>query len=111
MSCAISAMVSVCSRTAAAEEPANSMMRSGEGLRFMWSALLTALTALVSMNSQRENSMPIWMAVMVVRTAASMLGNEQMAAVTASGKGYRRRVISVMTPRVPSEPTNRRVRS
>jgi hypothetical protein len=40
-----------------------------------------------------------------------MLGNEQIAAATASGSGYRRSVISVMTPSVPSLPTNRRVRS
>jgi hypothetical protein len=46
-----------------------------------------------------------------VRTAASMLGKEQMAALTASGSGYRRSVISVMTPSVPSLPTIRRVRS
>ena len=50
----------------------------------------------------------IWI---VVRTAASMLGNEQIAAEIASGIGYRRSVTSVITPSVPSLPTNRRVRS
>jgi len=49
--------------------------------------------------------------VMVVRTAASMLGNEHTAAKTASGKGYKRKVISVITPSVPSLPTIKRVRS
>ena len=47
----------------------------------------------------------------IVRTAASMLGNEQTAAEIASGTGYRRTVTSVITPNVPSLPTNRRVRS
>ena len=40
----------------------------------------------------------IWM---VVRTAASMLGNEQMAALTASGSGYRRTVIQTIQLGVP----------
>ena len=54
---------------------------------------------------------PIWMICMVVCTAASMLGKWQMAALTASGKGHSRRVISVITPSVPSLPTSRRVKS
>ena len=48
---------------------------------------------------------------MVVVTAASMLGKLQTAAITASGCGYSRKVISVITPSVPSLPTNSRVRS
>ncbi len=40
----------------------------------------------------------IWM---VVRTAASMLGKEQMAALTASGRGYRRTVIATIQLGVP----------
>jgi hypothetical protein len=73
--------------------------------------LLTARTALASSSSQRAIGTPIWMTWMVVRTAASMLGNWQIAALTASGSGYRRSVISVITPSVPSLPTNSRVRS
>ena len=48
---------------------------------------------------------------MTARTASPIDGNVQTAAETASGCGYSRTVISVMTPSVPSEPTNRRVRS
>ena len=68
-------------------------------------------TALASINSTRAIGTPIWIMVMVVRTAASMLGNEHTAANTASGKGYKRKVISVITPSVPSLPTIKRVRS
>ena len=50
----------------------------------------------------------IWI---VVRTAASMLGKWQIAALTASGSGYSFSVTSVITPSVPSLPTNSRVRS
>ena len=42
---------------------------------------------------------------------ASMVGKWQIAATTASGSGYSLSVISVITPSVPSLPTNRRVRS
>ena len=55
--------------------------------------------------------MPSWIVAMVVLTAASTLGNEQVAALIASGCGYTRSVISVITPSVPSLPTNSRVRS
>ena len=44
-------------------------------------------TVLWSINSTRAIGTPSWMIWMVVRTAASMLGNEQMAAEIASGKG------------------------
>ena len=64
-----------------------------------------------SSNSTRAMGTPSWMVWMTVRTAASMLGKEQIAAEMASGKGYRRTVTSVITPSVPSLPTIRRVRS
>ena len=44
-------------------------------------------------------------------TASSIVGKLQTAAATASGSGCSRTVISLMTPSVPSEPTNNRVRS
>jgi hypothetical protein len=46
-----------------------------------------------------------------VAKAASTLANEHAAADTASGIARRRSVSSVMSPSVPSEPTNRCVRS
>jgi hypothetical protein len=44
-------------------------------------------------------------------TASSMVGKEQTAEAMASGIPNNFRVTSVMMPRVPSEPTNKRVRS
>ena len=72
---------------------------------------LTMRTVLWSISSTRAIGTPSWMIWMVVRTAASMLGNEQIAAEIASGSGYSRTVTSVITPSVPSLPTIRRVRS
>ena len=68
-------------------------------------------TVLWSINSTRAIGMPIWITSIVVRTAASMLGKEQIAAEMASGSGYSLTVTSVMTPNVPSLPTIKRVRS
>ena len=51
------------------------------------------------------------MVAMVALQAASTEGNGQMPAEIASGMPASRSVISVMTPSVPSEPTNSRVRS
>jgi hypothetical protein len=72
---------------------------------------LTARIAWASSSSQRAIGTPIWIVSMVVCTAASMLGKKHTAALTASGSGYSRNVTSVITPSVPSLPTNRRVRS
>ena len=44
-------------------------------------------TVLWSISSTRAIGTPSWMIWMVVRTAASMLGNEQIAAEIASGSG------------------------
>jgi hypothetical protein len=44
-------------------------------------------TVFTSISSTRAIGMPIWITWMVVRTAASMLGKEQIAALTASGSG------------------------
>ena len=49
----------------------------------------------------------VWM---TVSTAPASEPNEHTAAEMASGMPYRRSRISVITPRVPSEPTNNRVR-
>lgn len=46
----------------------------------------------------------------VLSTAAWTEGKEQTADTMASGMPCRRSVVLVMTPRVPSEPTNRFVR-
>ena len=59
----------------------------------------------------RATGMPICIASITVSTAALRSGNWQTAAEIASGMPYRRSWISVMMPSVPSEPTNRRVRS
>jgi hypothetical protein len=48
---------------------------------------------------------------MTVSTAPLIESNEQTAAETASGMGCSRSVTSVMTPSVPSDPTNNRVKS
>ena len=53
----------------------------------------------------------VWMVSITASQAAFTLGNGQVAAEIASGMPDRRKVISVMMPKVPSEPTNRRVRS
>jgi len=55
--------------------------------------------------------MPDWIVAMVAWQAASTDGNGQMPPAMASGMPWSLRVISVMTARVPSEPTSRRVRS
>ena len=51
------------------------------------------------------------MVAMTVSHAPLIDSNEPTAADTASGNGCSRTVTSVMMPSVPSEPTNRRVRS
>jgi hypothetical protein len=48
---------------------------------------------------------------MTVSTAASSVGKAHDAAVIASGVGWIRSVASAISPSVPSEPTNSRVRS
>ncbi|MNT43959.1 hypothetical protein D3C72_1804560 [compost metagenome] len=109
-SLAISCTVSACSFTLDGE-PWNSMSSIGSSRRLSLLWALTMRTVWWSMSSTRAIGTPSWMVWMVVRTAASMLGNEQIAALTASGSGYRRTVIWVMMPSVPSLPTIRRVRS
>ena len=59
----------------------------------------------------RATGMPDWIVAMVASQAALTDGNGQTPAEIASGMPCSRNVISVMTPSVPSEPTNRRVRS
>lgn len=46
----------------------------------------------------------------VLSTAAWTEGKEQMADTMDSGMPYRRSVVLVMMPKVPSDPTNRLVR-
>ena len=55
--------------------------------------------------------MPDWIVMMVASQAPWMLSNGQTADEIASGMPCSFSVISVMTPSVPSEPTNSRVRS
>ena len=109
-SVAISCTVAACSATLALL-PWNSISSIGASVSVSLSCRFTARTACVSSNSQRAIGMPIWMIWIVVRTAASMLGKVQVAAEIASGSGYSRSVISVITPSVPSLPTISRVRS
>ena len=51
------------------------------------------------------------MVSITVSIASASPSKQQTAADIASGTGYRRTVTSVITPSVPSEPTNSRVRS
>ena len=59
----------------------------------------------------RATGMPDWMVGITVSTASSRVSKLQTAAEIASGTPCSRSVTSVMTPSVPSEPTNSRVRS
>ena len=59
----------------------------------------------------RATGMPDWMVAIVALQAASTDGNGQTPLAIASGMPCSLSVISVMTPSVPSEPTNSRVRS
>ena len=67
--------------------------------------------AVASSSSARATGTPICTASTTARTASSRSGKEHTAAAIASGTGWRRSVISVITPSVPSEPTRRPVRS
>ena len=55
--------------------------------------------------------MPVLSMLMAVATAESILAKGQTAAETAAGNFFRRRVTSAIKAKVPSEPTNNRVRS
>ena len=59
----------------------------------------------------RATGMPDWIVAIVVRQAERTSGNGQWPPAIDSGMPASLSVISVMTPSVPSEPTNRRVRS
>jgi hypothetical protein len=59
----------------------------------------------------RATGMPDWMVAIAALQAASTEGNGHVPPEIASGMPCSFTVTSVMTPRVPSEPTNRRVRS
>ena len=72
---------------------------------------MTASIWTSSSSSIRATGTPHWMVWMTVSTAPASDSNEHTAADIASGMPYRRSRISVITPSVPSEPTNNRVRS
>lgn len=59
----------------------------------------------------RATPVPSWTSCTTVSTAPSSASKAQTAATVASGMPYRRKVSSVMTPSVPSDPTSSRVRS
>jgi len=67
--------------------PWNSISSIGASRKVRRECLLTPRIAWASSNSQRAIGTPIWMIWIVARTAASMLGKWQMAALTASGSG------------------------
>ncbi len=71
----------------------------------------TASIALVSSNSMRAIGIPNWTAAMTVATAVSTVGKRHTAAAIVSGMPNSFRVTSTITPSVPSEPMNNRVRS
>ena len=64
-----------------------------------------------SSNSMRATGMPDCSTAMAVSTAPRRVGNWHAAAEIASGMPCSRSCTSVMTPSVPSEPMNSRVRS
>ena len=59
----------------------------------------------------RATGRPDWMVAIATSQAARTLGKEQWPPAIASGIPASRSVISTITPSVPSEPTNNRVRS
>lgn len=58
----------------------------------------------------RATGTAAWSMCMMLSTAAWTLGNTQVAAAMASGTECRRRVVAVMRPSVPSDPTKSPVR-
>ena len=64
-----------------------------------------------SSSSMRATGMPVCRMAITVSTASRRVANWQVADDIASGMPCRRNWISVMTPSVPSEPMNSRVRS
>ncbi|MDT4877480.1 hypothetical protein FQZ97_1130010 [compost metagenome] len=85
-SAAISCTVSACSFTLAGE-PWNSMSSMFSSRRPSLLCALTMRTVLWSISSQRAIGTPSWITWITVRTAASMVGNEQVAAEIAWGSG------------------------
>ena len=73
--------------------------------------LLMPSTAVASRISQRATGTPACMVWITVLVQPSIDSNAHTAADIASCTAYSFTVISVMMPRVPSEPTNSRVRS
>ena len=71
---------------------------------------LSDTIVVASSSSQRVTGMPAPMIAAAVRHAASMDGNAARATTMCSGIACSRTVSSVMTPSVPSEPTNSSVR-
>ena len=59
----------------------------------------------------RATGRPDWIVSIVASQAARTLAKGQWPPAIASGTPASRSVISTMIPSVPSEPTNRRVRS
>ena len=59
----------------------------------------------------RDTGMPSCITSITACTAPGTSANGTTAAAIVSGTPYSRTVSSVITPSVPSEPTNRRVRS
>ena len=100
-----------CSSTFAWLTPWNSKKSVGASGKSVFEKRLTMASCASSMISTRATGMPSWIVVMTARAAPSIEANGQTAAATASGRPWRRRVTSVMTPSVPSDPTNSRVRS
>ncbi len=101
---------SACSLTLAAL-PWNSISSIGDSRSPSLLCALTARTAFRSSSSQRAIGTPTCVSWMVALTAPAMSLKWQIAALTASGSGYSFSVTSVITPSVPSLPTNSRVKS
>ena len=72
--------------------------------------LLQASICSSSISSSLASGSPCCMAATTVSTAALAVGKHTTAAATVSGRGWSLTVAAVMTPKVPSDPTNSPVR-
>eukprot|EP00967_Tisochrysis_lutea_P018763 scaffold21262_cov30-Tisochrysis_lutea.AAC.2 len=104
---------SACSATALSETPSNSRIRVGPTGRFGMSLAyaLNAATVPASRISHRATGIEDCKRSVTADAASARVGKRQEAAAPAGGMACRRRVTSVMTARVPSDPISSRVKS
>ena len=96
------------------EEAADGAAESADGPQLsagLWQQLHEVMLRHLATISLRAIGTPAWMVWITVLVQPSTESKAHTAADIASCTGYSRTVASVMMPSVPSEPTNRRVRS